>query len=132
MSALVEAFEACTLAPADFRHRQHVEVAWHYLRALAPAEALTRFAANLRRFAAAQGKAGLYHETISWAYLLLINERRARAPDAGFDEFARANADLLQPDALARYYKPETLASPLAREVFLFPDGDGVNGRAKS
>ena len=37
--------------------------------------AIQRFGDSLRRFAAAYGKQGLYHETITWAYLLLLNER---------------------------------------------------------
>ena len=122
MSAVVDGFERCTVPPSEFRHRQHVEVAWHYVRRFPPAEALTRFAADLRRYAASIGKAHIYHETITWAYLLLINERSARSPADDFDTFARSNPDLFAPDAIARFYKPETLASPLARRVFLFPD----------
>jgi hypothetical protein len=122
MSELVEKFEACTLPPGEFRHRQHVEVAWSYLRDYAPAEALARFAANLRRYAASLGASEKYHETITWAYLLLINQRRALAPDDDFETFARKNDDVFRPDAIARFYTPETLASPLARRVFLLPD----------
>jgi hypothetical protein len=122
--SLIEKFEACTLAPGEFRHRQHVEVAWSYLSQYPPAEALARFAANLRRYAASLGAPSKYHETITWAYLLLINQRRActSGPDDDFETFARKNDDLFQPDAIARFYTPETLASPLARRVFLLPD----------
>src|SRR5262249_61516758 len=68
----VAAFEAGTLPNEAFHHRDHVRLAWLYLRELPPAQALTRFTEGLRRFAAVHGKPGLYHETITWAYLLLI------------------------------------------------------------
>jgi hypothetical protein len=96
-----------------------------YLQKYAPLEALERFSSNLARFAAAHGKPNLYHETITWAFLLLIRERIARAESPQtWEEFSAANADLLRWDdnILKKYYRPETLASALARSVFLFPD----------
>jgi hypothetical protein len=127
--AFVEAFESCTLGPEEFHHRDHVRLAWIYLRAEPPARALARFAEGLKRFAAALGKAGLYHETITWAYLLLIRERMDRQGDAAsFEAFAAANPDLMtwKPSVLAAYYHDETLASPLARRTFVMPDRLGA------
>jgi hypothetical protein len=126
----VTAFEACALPNEGFHHRDHVRLAWLYLKDLPPAQALTRFAEGLQRFAEAHSKPGLYHETITWAYLLLIRERMARAGGdvggmgGGFEEFAAANPDLLtwKPSVLASYYREETLGSELARRVFLLPD----------
>jgi hypothetical protein len=47
-----------------------------------------------------------------------------RAEHATWESFAAANADLLtwQPSVLDRYYRPETLASDLARRAFVWPD----------
>ena len=123
----VTAFESCALPGEAFHHRDHVRLAWLYLQDLPPAAALVRFTEGLKRFAHAQGHAGLYHETITWAYLLLIRERMARSagPTAStFEEFAAAHPDLLtwKPSILARYYREETLSSELARQVFLLPD----------
>lgn len=122
------AFEAATLPENAFHHRDHVRLAWIYLERLPPAGALARFSEGLRRFAGALGKSGVYHETITWAYLLLINERRQRqGPRATFEEFARANPDLLawKPSVLDALYRPETLRSDLARRTFLLPDRPG-------
>lgn len=118
------AFESCTLAEDRFHHRDHIRLAWLMLRAEPLAAALARFAAGLRRFAASLGKSGLYHETITWAYLFLIHERMRRGAEATWDEFAAANPDLLtwQPSILGSYYRDETLRSALARETFLLPD----------
>lgn len=124
-AAFLASFEACTLPGAAFHHRDHVRLGWLYLRRHPPLEALTRFADGLKRFAAANGHPGLYHETITWAYLLLIHERIARgAETAAFDDFAAANPDLLgwKPSILDRYYSAETLGSELARRVFVMPN----------
>ncbi|MEA2601286.1 MAG: hypothetical protein QOF89_2278 [Acidobacteriota bacterium] len=123
----VRSFEDCTLPNSAFHHRDHVRLAWIYLRRHPPLEALRRFADSLKRFAAANGHPGLYHETITWAYLLLIQERMARgeaATWAAWEDFAARNLDLLtwKPSILDRYYTPETLGSELARRVFVMPD----------
>jgi len=124
-SEWMEAFERCTLANDSFHHADHVRMAFLYLQKYAPLEALRRFSSALARFAAAHGKPNLYHETITWAFLLLIRERIARSDSQQtWAEFSAANADLLRWDdnVLKKYYRPETLASELAKSVFLFPD----------
>jgi len=125
-TALLAAFAEGSLDPAAFHHRDHVRVAWIHLERYAPAAALERFTGGLRRLAAAAGKPDRYHETITWAYLLLINERRARAARAmTWEEFAVENADLLtwKPSILAAYYPADVLASDLARRAFVLPRG---------
>ena len=121
----VTAFEDTSLPEGAFRHGDHVRLAWIYLREAPVPEALARFAAGLKRFAAAKGKAGLYHETITFAYFLLINERMERSGrGSSFEDFAEANRDLLvwRPSILAIYYREETLGSALARRTFVLPD----------
>lgn len=129
---LVDAFESCTLANEDFRHEEHVRVAWIYLRRMSWLDALARFSAALKRFAAHYGAHGLYHETITAAYVLLIHERMARrGEDDSWQDFRLKNPDLLvfKGGALERYYRPETLQSELARRVFVLPDR-GLPGRS--
>lgn len=122
---LIRRFEDGTLPPSDFHHRDHVRLAWLYLNEEPPLAALARFTEGLKRFASRNGAEGLYHETITCAYLLLIHERKARA-EAGetWEEFAARNPDLLtwKPSVLDRYYREETLASELAKRVFVMPD----------
>jgi len=120
---IIHGFEADSL-PGEFRHADHVRLAFAYLCLYPHMEALERFAAGLKRFAAARGKAQLYHETITHAYFFLIRERMARDSATDWDEFARQNSDLLQwkPGILERYYRESTLTSELARSVFVFPD----------
>jgi hypothetical protein len=122
---LLAGFENCTLANEAFHHEQHVRVAFLYLCRYSALEALERFSTALTRFAAAHGKTTLYNETVTWAYILLIRERMARAGRAhSWPEFRVGNADLFdrKRDILKKYYRPETLQSELAKQTFLFPD----------
>lgn len=122
---LIERFENCTLSPESFHHCEHVRLAWIYLCQYPVLEALSKFCEGLKKYACSQGKSGLYHETITWAYLLLIRERMARANTAqSWQEFAQTNADLLswENSVLKDYYREGTLGSDLARQVFIFPD----------
>jgi hypothetical protein len=121
----MEAFESCTLPIDSFHHAEHVKMAFLFVQKFTPLEALGRFSSSLSRFAAANGKPNLYNETITWAFLLLIRERIARANSSQtWAEFSAANADLLRWDdnILKKYYRAETLTSELAKGVFLFPD----------
>ena len=125
---IIERFEQCRAPGGSFHHADHIRVAFAYLSRYPALEALQKFSSALQRFATAQGKPGLYHETITWAYVFLIRERMARAEVAlTWEEFANANPDLLSWERetggiLARYYRAETLKSEAARSAFLLPD----------
>ncbi len=122
---LIEQFEDGTLPNEGFHHREHVRTAFLYLTKYPVLEALQIFSRTLRRFAEARGKPQLYHQTITWAYIFLIQERMARAGSKqSWEEFARDNPDLLvwNDGILTRFYRSETLTSELARTVFLLPD----------
>ena len=119
------AFQAGRVPEGGFDHRAHLRAAWLCLRDGPAPEAITRFTAALKRFAAARGKPEVYHETITWAFLLLVRQRRAEGPpEEGWDAFAARNPDLLawRPSVLDSYYRPETLSSELARRCFVLPD----------
>jgi hypothetical protein len=121
----IEQFESCSLPNDSFHHADHVKMAFLYLQKFPPLEALGRFSSALAHFAAVKGKPELYNETVTWAFLLLIRERMARASHGqSWDEFAENNGDLLSWDdnILKKYYRSETLASALAKSTFLLPD----------
>lgn len=124
-------FAAGTLEP--FHHQDHVKMAWLYLQCAPVLEAMAKFTADLKHFAAAKGSPNLYHETITWAYLLLIHERMQSQGANDWDAFAAKNPDLLiwEQGVLQRYYRAETLQTPLARRVFVFPDSYATNEAAK-
>lgn len=116
-------FVDTTLPAAEFHHEQHVHVAWMFVRRYGMPQALAEFTTAIKRFAAAKGAHSLYHETITWAFLLLIAERQARTPANTWEAFAAANRDLLswKPSVLERYYAKDVLQSELARRVFVMP-----------
>jgi hypothetical protein len=118
------AVEACTLAGSDFHHADHIRLAWIYLGDHPLLEAIERFTTTLRTFATHHGAPEKYHETITWAYLLLIHERMQRhGAGSTWEEFRAANPDLFawKPSILDRYYEPATLRSDIARRVFVLP-----------
>ena len=122
---LIEQFESGATPAETFHHADHVRLAFEYLCRYPALQALAKFSGALQRFAAAQGKAQRYHETITWAYLLLIRERMARAGYLqSWEEFAEQNRDLLvwKGGVLSTLYLQETLDSDLARQTFVLPD----------
>ena len=116
---LIAAFE--DLSHSVLTHPEHVRLAWLYLLDAPLSKVLEEFPERLKRYAESKGAPDLYHETITWAFLALINERMNRGGHTSWREFADSNPDLFERSCLERYYSPEVLASPLAREVFVLP-----------
>ena len=117
-TALLAAFETGTLG--EFRHREHVRVAFAMLaRDGDLAAAALAFRRGLRRLAGGSGK---YHETLTWAYLVVIAERMHGRGYRSSHELLADHPDLLDRLLLARYYDLDAIiASPLARAVFVLP-----------
>jgi hypothetical protein len=120
--AFIRGFESTTLPKSEFTHRSHVRAAWWYLRQAPLPEAMSRFIASLRRYAAAHNAAAIYHETITVAWILLIAERVGAARELEWEAFAARYPELFEKSLMARYYQPETLASDRARQGFVMPD----------
>jgi hypothetical protein len=123
--ALVAAFDGAGFAPGSFHHHDHVRVAWVLLDRTTVMDTLSRFTSGLRRLAAAAGKPQVYHETITCAYVILVQERRAARGAEDWPAFAARNPDLLawKPSVLeTKYYREDTLWSERARASFVLPD----------
>ena len=118
----VAAFEAGTLPKEEFSHRQHVRLAWVYLGRHDFADASRRVVDGIKAFAALHGATGLYHETITQAWLHLIADGRRRGDAPSFAAFLEANPQLNGKGALDPYYERETLMSDRARASFVPPD----------
>jgi hypothetical protein len=121
----IDQFESGSLPTEYFNHRQHVRAAWIYLQKNETLEALKLFSTSLKNYARTHGAKNLYHETITWAFVFLINERLEHTGrEKAWEDFASENEDVLnwQDNVLKKYYRPETLQSDLARRVFVFPD----------
>jgi len=120
---LMEGFEAGTLGD-EFGHQEHVRVVWLHLQSHDALATLARVRKGLRRLAAGHGRPELYHETLTWGWVLLIAQRVRESPELGWKDFRAAHPDLLDRSspALAAYYSAELLASPTARSGFVLPD----------
>ena len=107
---LTDAFEAGRIAGSDFRHADHVRVAWTLAQRHPHEEAYGRVVAGIRAMTVASGKPDAYHRTITRAWFELI----AAAPELDDD------SPLFDKTLLRRYYSPERLAA--GREEWLEPD----------
>jgi hypothetical protein len=119
---LLDRFELATLDPSTFSHRDHIRLAWLLLRRSGLPATLEAYRQGLRRLTAQAGRPDAYHETITFAFVLLVFDRLGEA-DEDFSAFAHRNPDLFaKPSPLERWYRPETLGSDRARERFLLPE----------
>lgn len=114
--------ESCELPEAAFGHSAHVRAAYLYLLEGDFVGALERMRRALRNFTSHLGKPGRYHETITVAYVALIQQHiYERGNGGGWAAFASQNPELFQPDLLQHFYPRQQLESEMARRVFLLP-----------
>jgi hypothetical protein len=121
-TAELTAFQHGEIDARDFRHADHVRMAFEVLARHPFLEAAAVLSSTLKTMAARAGNPGAYHETITLAFLALIGERRAGGEFSDYEAFAAANRDLLDKSVLRRWYGPRKLGSDMARRVFVLPD----------
>lgn len=121
----LRAFESGTLDPSQFSHRVHLSLAWRYLQRDGFPEGARQFRHHLQRYVAHVGAHDKYHETVTWAYLVLLNEELClrSSPGESFDTMIQRRPDLLdhRNGAIARCYTKAQLDSSEARRVFMLP-----------
>ncbi|HEU4625127.1 MAG TPA: hypothetical protein VFS52_10215 [Steroidobacteraceae bacterium] len=119
---LLRAFESCELTGTAFRHREHLRVAWLYLRRLPPEAAAEAMAKGIRRYATHHGAAEKYNHTMTLIWMKLVAAAMAAHPDEDFDGLLRVHPALLDKLTPGRFYSTERLQSPQARAGWLEPD----------
>ncbi len=125
---LIQAFEARTLEPSAFHHKDHVIVAYALLSKSCFMDAATVYARSIDTMAIKAGAPEKFNLTITLAFMSMIAERMAGADYREFEDFISRNPDLLSRDILKTWYSPARMHSDLARAMFLMPDRDGVAG----
>lgn len=134
--ATMRAFEQGTLDPAQFSHRVHLSLAWRYLQRDGFPEGAQQFRHHLQRYVTSVGAEDKYHETITWAYLVLLNEERClrAAPGESFETMILRRPDLLdhRNGPIMRRYGKSQLDSPEARTVFMLPAVTTVDERGQT
>ena len=108
--------------PARFPHRDHVRIAFEMLSRHDFPETVLHYSRALRTMAEKAGRPQAFHQTITIAFLSVIAERMDGGGAADFAAFAQANPDLLEKSVLRRWYRPEQLASEIARRTFVLPE----------
>jgi hypothetical protein len=95
---LIEGFEDGSLPPEQFRHREHLRVAWIYLARFGRVEAERQMQDGLRRFAARAGKAEKYDAALTAAWIaVLADAEAALGPATTFEALAAARPELFDP-----------------------------------
>lgn len=121
-SQLLKDFESFETNAAEFKHLQHVQVAFGMLQKYRFTEAVSRYSESIETIATRAGAADKFNITITVAFLSIIAERMHDLPDTDLDGFLSANQDLLDKNLLKNWYTDERLQSDAARQSFLLPD----------
>jgi hypothetical protein len=114
----LEAFHSCSLRTSEFRHADHLRLAWLHLEREPFDTALERVRCGIQAFAKHHNLSGLYHETITTAWMHLL----ATHSESSFEEFLTANESRLSSNLLHCFWTPERLASRDAQSRWVPPD----------
>lgn len=119
----VSKVEGCCYQNAEFKHADHIRLAWIYLRRYRPESAEERIIATIRRFATSVGHAEKFHETMTRAWLRLVASAHFATPEAAsFEDFIEKHGWLLERNALSPFYTSAHLSSEAARRQWVEPD----------
>jgi hypothetical protein len=119
----LRAFEDLTFPAELFHHREHMRVAWLYLKSSDATRASENMAVGIRRFANHHGATQKYHHTLTLAWMRLVAAAMVETPEGlSFDEFLALNPELTDKNLLAKYYSSELLQTSAAREGWIEPD----------
>ncbi len=117
-----EILQEIVRARGGFGHREHLELAWTYLRLHPIEEAESAMTAAIRHIARGHGAEGKYHETITRAWLRCVAVHTQRWGAGSFEKFIERNSDLLDRKLLEHFYSPELIFGERARVVWVDPD----------
>jgi hypothetical protein len=114
---------AITGADGEFRHRQHVNLAFLAVRHYGMPAATGKVCTWIRHIAGYERAPQKYHHTVSRAWVELVAHHIAADQEcADFDVFAGRNPALLDKRLLSRHYRSSTLAAKPARAGWVEPD----------
>lgn len=120
-SELLAQFEAFEVNPAEFGHREHVQVAYEMLHKYEFLDASAKYAQVINTMATKAGVPEKFNVTITLAFLSLIAERIHTTEQSSFEEFLAKNEDLISKEILSKWYSTEQLNSDFARTHFMLP-----------
>ena len=120
-------FEACGWPLEQWHHRDHIKLAYLYLRCCSLDEAMTRIRAGIKAHNAAHGLPDSltsgYHETMTQAWLRLVHLAVCEyGPAESADAFYEQHPELSQKKTLRLFYSRERFVSDEAKARFVEPD----------
>ena len=119
----LRAFEDLSLPVDLFHHREHIRVAWLYLKSSDASRAAERMTASILRFANHHGATQKYHHTLTLAWMRLVAAALVETPEGcSFEEFLATHPELADKNILGKYYSKELLQATAAREGWAEPD----------
>lgn len=125
---VVQKFERCEYAPAEFTHSRHLTVGCWYLSTMSADEALSRMRTHLQNFSAHHGKHG-YHETITRFWInLLDGALRRQREDVPVLSRVNAVVALYPKEVLFDYYTRDRVMSDTAKREWVAPDLREIGG----
>jgi hypothetical protein len=105
-----------------FGHREHVELAWSYLRLYPIEEAEGAMRAAIRHVARRHGDEDKYHETMTRAWLHFVAVHTQRWPAESFAAFLERNPALLDRKLIEHFYSRQLILGASARVAWVDPD----------
>jgi hypothetical protein len=124
IEAFVSSFEDCSLPRSEWTHGKHLVMALWYLRRHPKHEATRRIREGIRRYNLSQGNLTGYHETVTLAWIevierFLVDRDHARPVADLARELLTACGDKAY---LFRFYSRDLLLSDEARRRWVPPD----------
>lgn len=109
--------------PDVFGHREHLRLAWLTLVDAGTIDvASSDVSASIRKIAAARGAPQKYNETVTGAWVRIVDHVRTSRNIRSFERLLDVAPWLLDKRLLLRHYRSRTLASEAARHTYIPPD----------
>jgi hypothetical protein len=119
----IAAMEQLQIANANFHHREHIHLAWAYLRNSDLSFAEGKISHCIRRFATYNRAPRKYHHTMTLVWMRIVSVAMRLTPAiCTFEEFAAAHPFLFDPRLPWTFYSAASLNSDAARTAWVNPD----------
>jgi hypothetical protein len=119
----IVAMEQLSVANANFHHRDHIRLAWAYLRRNNVSLAGENLSNCIRRYATHNGAPHKYHHTLSLAWVRIVAAAMRLTPGLqSFEPFAAAHPLLFDVRLPWTFYSAARLATEAARISWVEPD----------
>jgi hypothetical protein len=120
-------FEARAIPKTEFKHRQHLRLAYVYLTEGGAESAHKRVRAALHAFISHHGiPPTKYNETLTRAWVLAVRHFMEKKDTVSFDELIDAHPVLLDSRIMHTHYTADRLHTDEARAGFVEPDLDPI------